>query len=76
MHSGKLYSMEPFTINLDNQKFKVIPLEEKDQMLYQIFSNDLLCLIGLNENDEWESNNDCPQELIKKIGETIEDKDD
>jgi hypothetical protein len=67
--------MHAFKINVNNQELVVRPLQEKDQILYEIYADDLLCVIGLNENAEWEANNDYDASAVRKIGNAIEDND-
>ena len=65
--------MEPFTIKANNKNYSVKPLVEPDQILYEVSERGkLFCVVGLNEEAEWESNTDCPQEIIREIGDAIE----
>ena len=67
--------MNQFTINIDNKVYTVIPLQEEDQMLFEVHDNKLLCIIGLNEYGEWEANCDFDENIVSKIGEGIEYKE-
>lgn len=67
--------MESFTIHANNKDFAVKTLEEVDHILYEVYEGEkLFCVVSLNEHAEWESNIDCPQEIIREIGDAIESK--
>lgn len=55
-----------------NYKLQVKPQNLIDQVLYEIYDNDLLCVIGLNEEKKWEPDRDFPMEFAEKIGDAID----
>ena len=65
--------MDPFTITVNGRYFNVRPIEAVDQVLYEIYdSSELLTVIGLNEDAEWEANNNFDEFLAKSMGEEID----
>lgn len=63
--------METFKINIEKHEYTIHALEEKEQILYEVYDDDLLCILSVNENAEWEANNNYQKELVQKFGEAI-----
>jgi hypothetical protein len=69
--------METFRITVNNKQFEVRSHEEKDQIMYEIYTDDKLqCTIGLNEYGEWEADCNYDPATVKQIGDAIEDAED
>jgi hypothetical protein len=65
--------VQPFTIKLDEQVYFILPKDEYDNVFYYVFQNEFICMMVLNENDQWETVTDTADaKLIKKIGDVIE----
>lgn len=59
--------------NIEGKQYEIIANEDKDQILYEVKSSgQTICFIGLNDHGEWESNNNCNETLVKRIGDLIE----
>ena len=66
--------MEAFIITIEGQDLSINPREDKDQILYEVYKEGLLCVVGLNEEAQWEANNNCDSELVQQIGDAIESR--
>jgi hypothetical protein len=65
--------MDAFKVKIEDKEYSILPIQEKDQFLYEVSVNDLVYVIGLNENAGWESTADIDDPLVQKIGNAIED---
>ena len=62
-------------ILLNDINYTVKEIDLVDQVIYQVFSGEVyLFSRGLNEDAEWESAEDVDQDLIKDLGNHIDDK--
>ena len=71
----KLFNMQEFKIIVDDKEYNIVSIDEKDQILYEVHDNDLLCVVGLNEDANWEANTNLDETLVAKIGQAIELKE-
>ncbi len=65
-----------FEINVEyegkNHQLQVKPKNYTDQVLYEIYDNGLLCVIGLTEEKKWEADRDIHMAFVEKIGDAID----
>jgi hypothetical protein len=53
----------------------VKPLNNIDQIVYEVYDKGLLCVVGLNEKINWDADRDISRNLIYEIGRAIELKE-
>ncbi len=53
----------------------VKPLHNTDQIVYEIYNDQLLCVVGINEKANWDADRKVSSYLIYEIGKAIEKKE-
>lgn len=59
-----------------NTELEILPHPDKDHILYEVSSDSLTCVIGINEHGEWESNCDLDESVVSSIGTAIEQEEE
>ena len=66
-----MYETEPTIIEMDEEKYFVLPQPKKDQTFYQVYREKLLCVLIRTEG-QWQADCEMDNTLIRKIGLKIE----
>jgi hypothetical protein len=70
-----MYETEPTVVEVDNEKYFVLPQPEKDQTFYQIYREKLLCILSRNSEGQWQADCEMDDALVQKIGLKIENEE-
>lgn len=67
----------PFTITVEHNNqtynYTIVPIEDKDQVLYEVHDRELFCIVGLDNEGEWSVDRDIPLDFINQIGNAIDE---
>jgi hypothetical protein len=66
-----MYETEPTIIEIDEEKYFVLPKPKKDQTFYQVYREKLLCVLSHTEG-KWQADCEIDNTLVRKIGLKIE----
>jgi hypothetical protein len=55
---------------------EILPHPDKDHIVYEVSSDSLTCVVGINEHGEWESNCDLDENIVSSIGDAIEKEEE
>jgi hypothetical protein len=67
-----MYETEPTVVEIDNEKYFVLPQPEKDQTFYGVYREKLLCVLSRNTEGRWQADCEMDNTLVRKIGLKIE----
>jgi hypothetical protein len=66
-----MYETEPTIIEIDDEKYFVLPQPKKNQTFYQVYQEKLLCVLSRAEG-HWQADCEIDNTLVRKIGLKIE----
>src|SRR3954465_13736774 len=62
---------EPTIIEIDEEKYFVLPQPKEDQTFYQVYQEKILCVLNRTEG-QWQAGCEIDNTLVRKIGLKIE----
>jgi hypothetical protein len=66
-----MYETEPTIIEIDEEKYFVLPQPKNDQTFYQVYREKLLCVLSRTEG-QWHADCEIDNTLVRKIGLKID----
>ena len=66
-----MYETEPTIVEIDENKYFVLPQPKKDQTFYQVYRENFLCVLSRTEG-QWQADCEIDNILVQKIGLKIE----
>jgi hypothetical protein len=67
-----MYETEPTIIEIDEEKYFILPQPEKDKTFYRVYREKLLCVLSHNSEGQWQADCEIDNALVQKIGLKIE----
>jgi hypothetical protein len=67
-----MHETEPTIIEIDNDKYFVLPQPEEDQTFYWIYLEKLLCVLSHSSEGQWQADGEIDNSLVQQIGLKIE----
>jgi hypothetical protein len=67
-----MYETKPIVVEIDNEKYFVLPQPEKDQTFYRVYREKLLCVLSCNLEGQWQADCEIDNSLVQQIGLKIE----
>lgn len=67
-----MYETEPTIVQIDEDKYFILPQPKKDQTFYQVYQEKLLCVLSRDTEGQWQADCQIDNILLRKIGFKIE----